>query len=210
LFPTIEDNILLLLEFLMPVIILPIALASTLFSVRMTNLWVRLPRPEKLLEENLKGLGSKAVLYSYYHFPARHVLICQQGVFAIVTRFQNGTITVNGDKWTVQRSFVGRLFSIFRMDSVGNPTIDAVAAAGKIQSILETIVPNVKVQPIVVFIDPNVKLTVLNPTVPVVNTLTRLQPNLKDYLKGLPKKNELTPDQIRQFEAATGVIPAKN
>ncbi len=70
--------------------ILPIAFITTIVSVRMTNLWVRQPRPEVVIREGLKGLSNKSVLYSYYHFPARHVLICPQGVFAMVTRFQDG------------------------------------------------------------------------------------------------------------------------
>lgn len=209
LFPNTDPNALVIIEFLMPIVILPIAFGSTLFSVRMTNLWIRQPRPDKALEENLKGMGNKAVLYNYYHFPARHVLIAPQGVFAIVTRFQQGTFTVNGDRWQTQRSLIARFFSVFRMDGIGNPTRDAQAAAEHIKKVLEPIAPGVPVQPIVLFVDPGVKLTINQPAVPVVNVLTRLQPNFKDYLKTLPKTNPLTPQQITAFEEATGITTAK-
>jgi hypothetical protein len=206
LFPeAVPENTLLLAELALPAIILPIAFASTLFSVRMTNLWVRQPRPDAVLPENLKGLGNKAVLYNYYHFPARHVLIAPQGVFAIITRFQNGAYTVEGDKWRTERSAIGRLFSIFRMDSVGNPTQDAIYAAGEIKKKLEAIVPDIDVYPVVVFVDPRVKLTIINPIVPVLHAQTRIQPSFKDYLKSLPRKNTLTPEQIHAFEIATCV-----
>ena len=75
------------LVLLFQVLVLPVAFVLTLVSVRMTNLWARPPRPEDAIEEGLKGLSNKSVLYNYYHFPARHVLICPQGVFAIVTRW---------------------------------------------------------------------------------------------------------------------------
>src|SRR5690554_4101962 len=80
--PTSEQAV--TLSLLVPSLILPVGLVTTLVSVRMTNLWIRRPRPEVVLQENLKGMGSKSVLYNYYHFPARHVLICPQGVFAII------------------------------------------------------------------------------------------------------------------------------
>ncbi|MGB1288493.1 MAG: hypothetical protein ACPG7F_18305, partial [Aggregatilineales bacterium] len=90
-----DDASLLLLQSL----ILPVAFILTLFSVRMTNLWARQPYPEKAIEEGLKGLSKKSILYNYYHIPARHVLICPQGVFAIVTRWHNGSYTAEGTKW---------------------------------------------------------------------------------------------------------------
>lgn len=205
LFPQVDSDLLLVVELALPALILPIAFASTLFSVRMTNLWVRQPRPDVLLPENLKGLGNKAVLYNYYHFPARHVLIAPQGVFAIVTRFQAGTYTVEGQKWRSQRSAIGRIFSFFRMDSIGNPTLDALAAAQQVKKAFDQINPDINVQPIVVFVDPRTKLTIVNSAVPVVYAQTRVQPSFKDYLKGLPKKDMLTPEQIRAFEVASGV-----
>src|SRR5690554_5817915 len=87
------------LALVLPTLVLPIGVLASLFSVRMTNLWIRQPRPESAIREGLKGLSNKSVLYNYYHLPARHVLICPQGVFAITTRFQEGRYTVTGDKW---------------------------------------------------------------------------------------------------------------
>jgi hypothetical protein len=205
LFPDIAPDTITVAELVLPAIILPIAFASTLFSVRMTNLWVRQPRPDLILPENLKGLGNKAVLYNYYHIPARHVLIAPQGVFAIVTRFQNGSYMVEGDKWRSQKSAISRIFSLFRMDSVGNPTLEAIDAAQQVKQKLQSIAPDVDVYPIVLFVDPRVRLTIVKPSVPVLHVQTRLQPSLKDYIKGLPKKNMMTPEQIRAFEVATGV-----
>ena len=73
--------------------VLPVLLVLTVLSVRMTNMWARVPRPENAIEEGLKGLSNKSILYNYYHFPARHVLICPQGVFAIVTRWHDQEFT---------------------------------------------------------------------------------------------------------------------
>lgn len=213
------------LSLLVPSIILPIGLVTTLVSVRMTNLWIRRPRPEVVLEEGLKGLGNKSVLYNYYHFPARHVLICPQGVFAIITRYQDGQHSVNGSTWRTQRSALSRFFSIFRLDGLGDPNRDAQQAARHVQSKLQAITPEVEVQPIILFVDSRVQLEINDPIVPVLHVDTKIKPNLKDYLrdlksfpeqeettgkKGAKKSKEVTvtpmplsPEQIEAFEAAT-------
>jgi hypothetical protein len=211
LFPTLSVDALLIVEFLLPIIILPLAFLSTLFSVRMTNLWVRLPRPDAVIPENLKGLGSGSVLYNYYHFPARHVLICPNGVFAIVTRFQRGVYTVEGSKWTTRRGIFETIFGIFRMDRLGNPSRDAEDAADEVQAVIDRIAPESKivVKPVVVFVDPRVQLTVVDPTVAVVHAQTNIKPSLKDYVKSQPKSQMLSSAQIHAFEQATAVIPAE-
>lgn len=221
--PTSEQAV--VLSLLVPSLILPVGLVTTLVSVRMTNLWIRRPRPEVVLQENLKGMGSKSVLYNYYHFPARHVLICPQGVFAIITRYQDGQHSVNGSTWRTYRRPMSRLFSIFRLDGLGDPNRDAQQAAQHVQSKLQPIAPDVLVQPLIVFVDPRVRLEINDPVIPVLHADTKLKPNLKDYLRDLkttPDEEEprgkkgtkkakdtstsampLTPEQIEAFEAAT-------
>lgn len=185
--------------------VLPIAFITTIISVRMTNLWVRQPRPEVVIREGLKGISNKSVLYSYYHFPARHVLVCPQGVFAIVTRFQDGQFTVEGDKWTTHKSALTRLLSIFRFDNIGNPTADAVRAAEHVKSLLQPVAPNVEVRPVIIFTSPRADITIKNPTVPVVYAVGKKPPVLKDLLRdtGKGERMSLTPEQIQAFEQAT-------
>ncbi len=185
--------------------VLPIAFITTIASVRMTNLWVRQPRPEVIIREGLKGISNKSVLYSYYHFPARHVLVCPQGVFALVTRFQEGRFTVDGDRWSTHKSIAGRIMGFFRFDNIGNPTADALRAAAHVQALLQPIAPDVEVHPVIVFVDPKAEVTINKPTVPVVYPVGKRSPLLKDVLREYGKDNRmsLTPEQIESFEAAT-------
>lgn len=194
-----------LLSVLLPVIILPVAFIMTMLSVRMTNLWVRQPRPEVVIQEGLKGVSNKNVLYHYFHFPARHVLIAPQGVFAIVTRFQDGRYSNTGDRWVTHRGLAGRILSLFRFDSIGNPTRDAHRAAEHVQKMIDPIAPGVKVQPLIIFVDPRTQLEVEDPAVPVLFADPKLEPNLKDYLRKLGKDSavSLTPEQIEAFDTAT-------
>lgn len=193
------------LALLLPSLVLPIGLITTLVSVRMTNLWVREPRPERALKDGLKGLSNKSVLYSYFHIPARHVLVSPQGVYAITTRFQDGVYTVKGDKWSTHGGALSTFMRIFRRDGIGNPNDEAQRAVEHLQKLLQPIAPDVEVKPLIVFTDPRARVTIENPAIPVLYANLDLAPNLKDFMRDVPKdgRSTLTPAQVEAFEQAT-------
>ncbi len=194
----------LLASTILPFFILPLAYVVMLYSIRLTNNWVREPRPEAALQAGLKGISNKSVLYNYIFQPARHVLFTPQGVFAITTRFQDGSFTVEGDKWASNKRGTARLMTLLRMDSIGNPNADALKAQAKVEELLRDIAPDVPVQPVIVFVDPKAQFTATDPTIPVLHAVNRELPNLKDYLHNLStdKQVTLTPEQIEAFEQA--------
>lgn len=189
----------------LPTLILPIGLIITLISVRMTNLWVRQPRPESVLREGLKGMSNRTVLYNYYHIPARHVLIAPQGVFAITTRFQEGHFTVKGDKWSSPRGALAAFLRFFRQEAIGNPSQDAERAADHVRKLLAPIAPDIPVYPLVVFIDPRATFEAEDPIVPVLYAHPKMEPNLKEYMRQISAANypTMTKAQIDAFESAT-------
>ncbi|MBZ0295218.1 MAG: NERD domain-containing protein [Anaerolineae bacterium] len=189
----------------LPLFLLPLGLIATLASVRMTNLWVRLPRPEQALKDGLKGLSNKSVLYNYYHFPARHVLLCPQGVYAITVRYQDGSYTVKGDRWITNGGVFDAFVRIFRRDGIGNPTADAINAAKHVQKLIDPIASGVTVRPLIVFIDPRAQITVEETSIPILNANPKEPPNLIDYMRDIPKSDyiSLTNDQIETFEEET-------
>ena len=189
-----------------PAIVVVIAFVSTIFSVRMTNQWIREPRPETVLQEGLKGVGHKAVLYNYYHGPVRHVLVGPQGVFAITTRWQDRRFSVTGDQWKTHRSIVSRIFSAFRFGGIGNPTADAIQNAEHVKKLLEPIAPDVPVRPLIVFTDPRAVITIEDPTVPVLRAQDKIAPSIKDFMKNAERLPTLTPAQLAEFEKRT--LPA--
>jgi uncharacterized membrane protein len=190
-----QDDTALTLSLIIPWIILPLGLLTTIASVRMTNQWVRRPRPEEALQQGLKGLSKRSVLYNYYHGPARHVLITPQGIFAIVTRFQDGSFSVEGDRWKSGKGVSSRIMRFFRQDDIGNPSAEARAAAEHIKSLLATGAPDVEVNPLVVFIDPRAQVEAINPAVPVLYADENREPNLRDYLRQLSQQPEEEPTQ---------------
>ncbi len=185
---TAKDGLTLALSVILPWIVLPVGFISTLISVRMTNLWVRQPRPEKAIPAGLKGLSKRSILYNYYHFPARHVLIAPQGVFAIVTRYQDGRYIVDGDKWQSPGGPFAAIGRFFRRDAIGNPTADANKAAAYVKGLLEKTLPNVEVQPMIIFVDPKARVEIINSTVPVLFADENKEPNLRDFMRQLSQK----------------------
>lgn len=205
------------LTVLLQTAVLPIAFILTIVSVRMTNLWARMPRPENAIEDGLKGLSNKSVLYNYYHFPARHVLICPQGVFAIITRWHDQEYTIKDGKFKSHKNIFSRFFSAIRFDGIGKPFEEAEYAKERVQKALKSIAPDVEVKPLIVFVDPSATLHIENKIkdIPILFTDTKMKPNLKDYMRTVKRQiadenkgsntspMPLTDEQIEAFEQAT-------
>ncbi len=154
-----------------PLLIMPVGLITTWISVRLTNLYVREPHPADALQAALKGVSRQSVLYNYL-FKAQHVLICPQGVYAIVTRFQDGTFRAQGEtvRSARKRSPFSALFVLMRQEQLGNPIKDARAAAADLQTRIDALLPDAKivVQPVVAFISDKAQIDEASPAVPVV------------------------------------------
>ena len=98
-----------------PLIVLPVGVIATIYSVRMANLWLREPRPEDVLQQGLKGQSTRAVLYHYF-LPTRHLLLTPQGVFSLTIRPQDGRFTVKDDRWRRHGSMMSQFMTFFRQD----------------------------------------------------------------------------------------------
>lgn len=191
-----------------PLLVLPIAIAATFYSVRMANLWLREPRPETTLADQLKGLSSKSVLYNYI-FPARHVLITPQGVFTFTIRPQDGKFTIEGGKWRKQGNLFSRFMTLFRQDTLGRPDLEAEREAREVQALIDRIAPDsgVQVEPVVVFTSPYASFEVIDAAMPVLYASTKSKPNLKTFVRDLKQREKsvsLTEDQIAALEEAVG------
>ena len=207
------DDLSLALALILPWVVLPVGFISTLTSVRMTNLWVRRPRPEDAIREGLKGINKRSILYNYYHLPARHVLVTPFGVFAMITRYQEGHFTVEGDRWKSAGGPFRLISRIFRRDDIGRPNEEANRAAEHVRKLLAATNPNVQVQPLIIFVDPRAQVDIINPTVPVLYADSKREPNLRDYLRDYARQQspqEITPVKKKAGKASKVVINAED
>ncbi len=197
-----------------PLIVLPVALGATFYSVRMANQWLREPMPEAIIQRGIKGVSSRSVLYNYV-LPAHHLLVAPQGVFTLTIRPQEGTFRVEGERWSRKGGILGKLLAFFRQDMLGDPNYAAMRDAEKIQVLLDKTVPGsgVKVQPVILFTSPRAQVEIIDPVIPVLYADGKRRPNLKGYLKDLKKQGDqptLNETQIAALESAIGIAETSN
>jgi len=115
------------------------------------------PRPDGLINEQLKGLNNK---YSLYHFVPReantipHLLVAPGGLVVMESRDVLGDVKCksgpDGDKWSAPQGLLERLGS--RNAAIGNPTRDLDRDIVQAKALLAEIgKPNVPVKGLVVF-----------------------------------------------------------
>ena len=186
-------------------IALPTLFLLVMFSVRMSNAWIREPVPWTALPEALRGLSSSAVIYNYI-LPARHVLVAPQGVFILFPMFQDRSIIVKDDNWALGTQGFGNILAFMRQEGVGNPTKDALQEADDMQKLINKLIPDheIVVQPIIVFTHPQADVTTEGEqSVPVVTTSG--SPSLRDFIKSQGDEEDaitLTSEQIDILDQA--------
>lgn len=190
-------------------IVLPIALGATFFSIRMANSWLRRPYPEEVLAPALKGISNRSVIYHYW-LPARHVLIMPQGILSFTILPQEGFFSIEGETFRRSGGLFRKFLNYFRQDTVGTPFHDAVKDAQKVQAVIAKAAPdaNVTVQPVIVFTSPASDIEVTDPVIPVVHADNKKRPSLKSYLRELKKKQDvpfLDAEQITALERLIGI-----
>jgi hypothetical protein len=158
--------------------------------------WGRTPRPDQIVERELKGLDDRYRFFAWA-LPAPQVLLSPQGLYSIETRDQTGDISVTGDRWQSKRS-LGRVLFSFGQEGLVNPSRDAEANAARLATLIQEQLPanQIKVQPVVVFIDEKARLHVDEPTVPVLDA-----ESLKRWLRGSGKGELLKTADYRAIEA---------
>jgi hypothetical protein len=176
-----------------PCLVLPFGLLSTVISVRLTNEYVRQPRPETALREGLQGINRRSILFNY--FPtANHILLTPHGIYSITTRFQATRFKVEGEKWTnyKARGPLAPFFLFIKQEGLGDPFADAREEAGKVQAIVDKAMPDsgVEVQPIVIFVNPRATLDMVDPAIPVAYASPKKKPSIKALLRD-DKKEKL-------------------
>jgi hypothetical protein len=188
-------------------LILPVLLMMTLMSVRMANLWIREPRPEKVLNEAYKGLSKK---YTAFHhvLPAPHVLIGPEGVFTITVVWQERAYTIKSKKWYGDDGILRKLNGYMRQDLIGNPYGEAAFHAQEVQKLVNKVSPDsgVEVQPLIVFINPKANFEAEDPLVPILYADSKKKPSLRAFLKDQTPKPTLSTEAMDKIDELYGLV----
>jgi hypothetical protein len=155
------------------------------------NRWGRSPRPDEIINKNMKGMGRE---YTIYHFttPASHLLVGPAGIWILLPFYQGGTIIYDGKRWRSKGGGFARSYMrLFGQENMGRPDVEAEAEIKAVTRHLERSLPDGTEAPTIraalLFTDPKVELQVDKSPIPAMKP-----DNLKDFLKNAAKERPIT------------------
>lgn len=163
------------------------------------NRWGRSPRPDEIINKNLKGMGREYTIY-HYITPASHLLIGPAGIWTLLPLHQGGKISHDGKRWRTRGGGFARSYlRIFGQENIGRPDLEVNAEKQSLTNYLSRLLPEgtqvPDIRSALLFTDPNVQLDVERAPLPALTPK-----DLKDFLKKQAKENPLPPlalDTIR-------------
>jgi hypothetical protein len=167
------------------------------------NRWGRRPRPDELINKELKGLDGR---YSIYHYktPTSHLLVGPAGVWVLMPRYQRGVITYSNGRWKQKG---GNLYlKIFAQEGLGRPDLEVSAEIESVRNYLQKLLPEGELPPIkaaLLFTNEKVEIQIDPQEEPPAATL-RLN-DLKDMLRKAAKNKPISMTRVQEIQDAIAV-----
>lgn len=149
--------------------IMILGLAAAMVGIYFANRWVKKPRPEDSLDQALKGLSDKHLLYHYASLPCDHVLLTPNEAVVLETVNLEGIFSYEKGRWREAMNF-GRALRYIVEEHLGDPIKSALAAERDLKRIFGQEIPGgetIPVKSMVVFVHPRADLKVKGAPIPV-------------------------------------------
>jgi hypothetical protein len=165
-----------------------------------TNRWGRRPRPDELINKELKGLDSK---YSIYHYitPTPHLLVGPAGVWVLLPRHQRGVITYSKDRW---RQKGGNVYlKLFAQEGLGRPDLEVPGEVQAVRGYLQKLLPESELPPIfaaLLFTNDRAEIQISPEEEPPAATIRIGE--LKDLLRKTAKTKPISMTKVQEIQAA--------
>lgn len=167
----------------------------------------QLQRPDQLMEKALKGMDDK---YSYFSWslPANYLLVGPCGLLLFAVRSDRSKVTINGDKWREPFS-IGRIFTIFAREGLGNPRVEIDDQTRKIQKLLSEATDEessghdfsqVPVNGAAIFLNQATVIEAENPSIPALRP-DQVKPFVRQMAKEVRLQTSLLRALTRYLEA---------
>ena len=166
-------------------------------GIYLGNRYMREPRPDEVLDDVLKKAARDGRIY-HYLLPAAHVLLIPTGIILFITKYQSGTISVEGDKW--KQTGLG-LRRFFGQERLGNPSREAALSVEAVASYLNKNAPSVEEVPIAAMIvftgKGNSNLDLKNSAIPAMHFT-----KVKGYLRQQKGETPMPEEDFAAIKAA--------
>lgn len=186
------------------VLALPAGWLLTQVGLYMAHRYLRDPRPDEVLDDELRKVARDGRMY-HYLLPAPHVLLTRAGVIVFVTKYQVGDISVEDDDW--EQKGVSIFRKLFSQESLGNPTKEAERSLSAIANYIHKHAPEVEevpVGPIIVFTTKDSgELDLDDSRIPAMH-YTKLRGYFKQKAQGPPLPEEEYEALRTAFDEAVG------
>lgn len=161
-------------------------------------------RPDEVLEKGMKGFDDKYA-YFVHSLPSANYLVAGPcGILLFAVRSDKTDITIKGDRWR-ERFSLGRFFTVFAREGLGNPPRELEDQAGKIKQLLADAkaptsdengtaiaLTDVPIDCAAVFLNDATKLEVDGPIIPVLRT-----DQVKEYIRRKTRDVKLSGATVR-------------
>ena len=176
-----------------------------------SNRFGRSPRPDEKLDQALKGLDFKYVMY-HYSGPVPHMLLGPSGIWALIPFYQRGTITYEKGRWRQRGGgILYEYLKIFAQESLGRPELEAAAQVDNILAYLKKKLPEgmfpaespLPVQAALIFTDGRATLNIPDDSGAPYPTTTLK--GIKSVVKKMEKGKGIPVEKIKLIEEALAV-----
>jgi hypothetical protein len=164
-----------------------------------TNRWGRSPRPDEQISLALKGLDKRYALY-HYHTPASHVLVGPAGIWILLPKHQQGTVTYRKNRWRLSGGgFLQTYLKIFAQEGIGRPDLEIESETEGLLKFLRKSLPKETEMPEIraalVFSNPEVDLQVDDAPAPALPVK-----KLKDFMRSTAKQKPISFEMVRLIQ----------
>lgn len=161
----------------------------------------QIARPDEAFERSLKGFDGKFSYY-VYSLPVPYVVVGPCGILTFAIRSDKGSVVVKGETWKEPFS-LGRIFTVFAREGVGNPVRDIQDNERKLRALLAEADESLRAEfegiPIdgaAVFLNADVQLEIDNPDIPALRA-----DQVKEYVRRTVREVKLKPSTLREVTA---------
>jgi hypothetical protein len=170
-------------------------------GIHFTNRWGRNPRPDDIIDKNLKGLGREFTIY-HYVTPVSHLLVGPAGIWTIHPYFQSGTVFYDKKRWRAKGGgFLQGYMRLFGQENLGRPDLESEAEVDSAKRYLKRVLPEgTEIPPVMaalLFANPKVELKAEDAPIPAMTPK-----DLKDFLREKSKEKPISDLMLSSIRAA--------